>query len=174
MADNYDDDKPRRGPGRRWGKGVSGNPNGRPPGAAGLAKFIREETKDFRELASIALSIARGRKKFEEFVGPQAIKVKRRPNATERMTAVKWLADRGAGTAQAFIELTGPGGGPLQVALENLEKLSDDDLNALEGIAQRALGSGVSAGEGEGGEGEAGERVREPRGGSRPALPKLH
>lgn len=144
----------RRGPGRPFRPGQSGNPNGRPKGSEGLAKYIREQTTDFFELADIALSIARGRKKFEEFVGPQAIKIKRRPNATERMAAVKWLADRGAGTAQAFIEVTGAGGGPLAITFQDLQGLSDEQLAQMESILASAKSGGASPGDGEGGESE--------------------
>lgn len=157
MAGSSDSDSPRRrGPGRPFKKGQSGNPSGRAPGSTGLAKYIREQTGDLFELADIALRIARGRQKFQEFVGPQAIEVKRRPNATERMGAVKWLADRSLGTAQAFIELSGPGGGPVAITLDALKNLPDADLEALEAIAQRASGAEPPAGDGAGGEGEAG------------------
>lgn len=153
--DDYDEDG-HAGPvrGRPFRKGHSGNPKGRPPGAAGLAKYIREQTSDFREMADIALRIARGRQKFEDFVGPQAIQIKRRPSPAERLAAVKWLTDRGAGTAQAFIEVTGAGGGPLSISLKDLANLPDGDLEQLERIFQGADATG--SGDGEGGEDEEG------------------
>jgi len=42
-----------------WRPGVSGNPSGRPRGAAGLARYVAEQTDDGRELIDRLLHLSR-------------------------------------------------------------------------------------------------------------------
>jgi hypothetical protein len=42
-----------------WTKGVSGNPSGRPKGAAGIAKYIAEQTENGQELVDRLLVLSR-------------------------------------------------------------------------------------------------------------------
>ncbi len=76
-------------------KGESGNPSGRPKGSEGFAAKIRQATKEEQDLLAWALAIARN------------------PKAKDRMAAIKWLGDRGWGTAPQEITITGPEGGPV-------------------------------------------------------------
>ena len=80
---------------RPFKPGQSGNPSGRPKGAAGFAERIRQATKEGQDLMAWALAIAGN------------------PKAKDRMAAIKWLGDRGWGTAPQEITITGPEGGPV-------------------------------------------------------------
>ena len=64
--------------------GQSGNPGGRPKG---LAALVRAQTKDGKELVDLMLQVLRGK----------LVVNGRKPNISERMKAVEWLADRGWG-----------------------------------------------------------------------------
>lgn len=50
------------GPGRRFKLGQSGNPNGRPPAAKGLAAALKKATRDGKEVWEFYLSVLRGDK----------------------------------------------------------------------------------------------------------------
>jgi len=71
-----------------WGKGVSGNPGGKPKSFGAL---IREQTGDGAELVAIALEIVRARRKPVKY----------------RLQALEWLADRGWGKVVQSHELGG-------------------------------------------------------------------
>jgi hypothetical protein len=106
--------------------GQSGNPSGRPRGGAGLARFIREQTGDFRQLAEIALSIASN---------PLA-------RTSDRLAALSLLFDRGLGkpTATSNVNLTAsavalPAGWDAMTTAERLAW--------VDGLRQRALTGGT-------------------------------
>jgi hypothetical protein len=83
------------GKGRPFQKGQSGNPGGRAKGA-GLADYIRTQTKDGRELADFMVAILRN-DKDGELGGRVPLPV--------RMEAATWLADRGFGKPVQATEL---------------------------------------------------------------------
>ncbi|HZI08668.1 MAG TPA: DUF5681 domain-containing protein [Archangium sp.] len=145
----------RKSPGRPFKPGQSGNPDGRPKGAAGLAAYLRKLTRNGRDGADRLAAIAMGEvTRVRHVVTKDGIQqVEEPPSFAESIAAEKVLLDRMHGTAQKFIEVTGAGGGPLMTVLANLGHASDDDLKALEGILQRTLHGGGDAGGGEGGEG---------------------
>lgn len=156
-AGNSGPKKPR---GRPFPPKTSGNPNGRPKGAAGLAKYLRLQTRNGKEGADFLRSVVLGTvTRVRHLVTKDGVvPVEEPPSFAESIAAQKVLYDRMHGTAQKFIEVSGPGGSPLVVALENLEHLTDDDLDALDRIAQRAVhGDDGGAPEGGGGEGGPGE-----------------
>ena len=99
----------------RFKKGTSGNPGGRPQG---LAFFIRENTKDGKELAEIMLQIARD------------------PNHRERVKTIEWLADRGFGRSVTTLEISGKDGGPIQVEHASAEDIMRE-LQALGALDAR-------------------------------------
>lgn len=82
----------RRGPGRPFLKGQSGNPGGRPKG---LVSAIREQTRDGEELVTFMLRVFRGE------AGARL---------RDRLEAATWLADRGFGKPTQAMELSGKDG----------------------------------------------------------------
>lgn len=62
-----------------WRPGQSGNPGGRPKG---VGAYIREQTKDGREMVDFALAVMRGRRKAP---------------IKQRLEALYWLSDRAFG-----------------------------------------------------------------------------
>lgn len=113
--------------------GNRANPGGRPKG---LMQYVRAKTKDGKELADIALKIARGTliivETYFDKDGNEHT-AERTPSHKDRLSAVEFLADRGFGKALATLELTGKNGLPIAV-----EHSSADDLR-LELIRRGAL-----------------------------------
>jgi hypothetical protein len=161
MAGN-NSEKPKRkqrGPGTPWKPGQSGNPRGRPKGIEGLAKYLRVKLRNGRVGADSLMAIGQGTEtRVRHVVTKVGIQqVEEPPSFAESIAAWKVLFDRMHGTAQKFVEITGAGGGPLSFSLESLKNLSDEDLEQMEGILERASGDDTdSAGGSEGGEGAEG------------------
>jgi hypothetical protein len=110
------------------------NRAGRP---TGFAKRIRQMTgEDGADLAELAWRIARGKVKNEKpvVVDGSVTVVRVKPSAKERMEAVKFLGEQAHGKAPRTVEVSGPGGGPLQVEAWDLTGLSDEELLALQSI----------------------------------------
>ena len=70
-----------------WPLGISGNPAGRAKGEIGFARWILEQTDDCKELARIALTIARDKKHKDQF------------------RALEWLADRALGKVPMILDV---------------------------------------------------------------------
>jgi hypothetical protein len=90
--------------GRPFRPGEVSNPKGRPKelGPAGLAKYIRRETREGRELVDRLLAIARGEATATREVASKdggVVTLTDRPSHRERLTALEALWDRGLGTA---------------------------------------------------------------------------
>lgn len=104
MAGNSDGaakKKRRRGPGRPFPPGVSGNPSGRPKG---FGHLIREATGDGAELKSFALAVMRGDvDALAGFTkgpdGKRAPLVAELPDMKHRLDAHHWLSDQAYGKA---------------------------------------------------------------------------
>ena len=93
MAQNSE--QTRRGPGRPFRKGESGNPGGRP---LGLRRAIQEATTNGRDLADLMTRLMMGR----------PIRLNGRlyqPSFEDSLAAASWLADRGFGKPVSAIEL---------------------------------------------------------------------
>lgn len=94
--------------GRRFKKGQSGNPGGRPKG---LGQFIREHSGDGKELAEYAFKVLRGKSlgKIKRMVYGVEIEEEIYPDAFDRQQALNWLGDRGWGKPVQSIEANGTG-----------------------------------------------------------------
>lgn len=88
-----------------WVKGQSGNLKGRPPGYAGLARYIREQTNEGKELVELHLKVLRA----------QAITIKAPkdsgeedrvmfPAISDMQDSAEWLACRGFGRVPEVVE----------------------------------------------------------------------
>lgn len=90
--------------------GQSGNPSGRRRADFTLAAYVREKTRDGRDLVDFLLSIVAN--------GRAASKV--------RVQAAEILMDRGFGRPVQQTELSGHEGGPVVIALEWSPAQADD------------------------------------------------
>jgi hypothetical protein len=90
----------RRGPGRPFPKGHSGNPGGRPKG---IVSAIRAQTCEGEELVAFVVRVFRG-----EVDGVRL---------RDRLEAATWLADRGFGKPTQGVELAGKDGETLSLTL---------------------------------------------------------
>lgn len=100
-------------------KGQSGNPGGRPRGAAEMARLIRKATNDGASLVK------------------HAVKVWRDPKASERSRAWahEWLTDRGFGRAVQSVDLNV--GGEIEVSVPFAD-LTDEELRLLAKVDRKA------------------------------------
>lgn len=90
--------------GKPFRKGEVSNPRGRPKelGATGLARYIRRETREGRELVDKLLEIARGKATTTREVATKdggTVELTDHPSHRERLVALQALWDRGLGTA---------------------------------------------------------------------------
>ena len=85
----------------RFPAGQSGNPGGRPPGAAGLAAQIREQTNNGQEILNLMLEVMR-----------DTIR-----SIDRRLEAATWLTDRGFGKPAQTVEHGGLSDQPAVVKL---------------------------------------------------------
>lgn len=110
MAENNEQSaSKRRGPGRPFKPGQTGNPGGRPKGLAAMVREVVGE--DGQQLVKAMAVIAVGTAaQVRTFFGEH---VKR--TARDRMQAVEFLADRGFGKAPQEVSVTGADGGAVRV-----------------------------------------------------------
>ena len=94
--------------------GQSGNPAGKPKGAAGLAKFIREQTNNGEDVVRFFLDLFKG----EEVEDQHLTLVQLNKRIDRRVEAAKWLVDRGFGQAA-------------QIIIEDNDMLADVDQDEL-------------------------------------------
>jgi hypothetical protein len=129
----------------KWPKGVSGNPKGRPRSGLSLAERIREKV-DPDELIDIALEIARGNdvivrdKDGSVILDGDGMPIIRAPEPKDRINALNFLAERGWIKPPVQLELDAPDTAPQGL---DFSRLSDDELDHLEGLLSRAAGQGT-------------------------------
>jgi len=113
---------------RPFGKSnPNGNPGGKPIKAPkSLAAFVRSSSKDGKELVVIMLQIARGRLKVPVF-DASGVRVDKLPSHSDRMEAVRWLADRGFGKVADVVDLAvGQASGPSLDVIQAAQALARD------------------------------------------------
>ena len=105
----------------------NGNPGGRPIKAPkSLAAFVRGSSKDGKELVIIMLQIARGKLKVPVY-DSAGIRVDKLPSHSDRMEAVRWLADRGWGKVVDVVDLAiGQASGPSLDVIQAAAALARD------------------------------------------------
>jgi hypothetical protein len=95
-----------------WVKGQSGNPKGRASAGAKFARVIRSRTNDGQALLEFALEVMEGKHGAE---------------LSDRIDALKWLADRGWGKAVETVVLEDESQREVQpdaIATEQLEAVA--------------------------------------------------
>ena len=113
---------------RPFGKSnPNGNPGGRPVKAPkSLAAFVRSQSKDGKDLVIIMLQIAKGKLKVPVF-DASGVRVDKLPSHSDRMEAVRWLADRGFGKVADVIDLaTSQASGPSLDVIQAAQALARD------------------------------------------------
>jgi len=113
---------------RPFGKSnPNGNPGGRPVKAPkSLAAFVRASSKDGKELVVIMLQIAKGKLKVPVF-DSAGVRVDKLPTHSDRMEAVRWLADRGFGKVCDVIDIaTSQASGPSLDVIQAAQALARD------------------------------------------------
>ena len=113
---------------RPFGKNnPNGNPGGRPVKAPkSLAAFVRTSSKDGKELVIIMLQIARGKLKVPIY-DAAGVRVDKLPSHSDRMEAVRWLADRGFGKVVDVVDLaTSHASGPSLDVIQAAAALARD------------------------------------------------
>jgi len=108
-------------------KGQSGKPgryaNKQPKS---LAAMVRASSKDGAELIAIMLQIARGKLKVPVF-DASGVRVDKLPSHSDRMEAVRWLADRGFGKVADVVDLAvGQASGPSLDVIQAAQALARD------------------------------------------------
>jgi hypothetical protein len=120
MAENNARTGKRRGIGRPFPPGVSGNPGGRP---RGFVAAIREQTRDGEELVDFMLRVLRG----------QLPDVRLR----DRLDAATWLTDRAFGRPRQIEPPDEKPQGESAPRL-NLRDLTDEELETLAALLAKA------------------------------------
>jgi len=113
---------------RPFGKSnPNGNPGGKPVKAPkSLAAFVRGQSKDGKELVIIMLQIAKGKLKVPVF-DASGVRVDKLPSHSDRMEAVRWLADRGFGKVTDVIDIaTSQASGPSLDVIQAAQALARD------------------------------------------------
>jgi hypothetical protein len=105
--------------GRPWQRGQSGNPGGRPPG---LARLAREATADGVDVVGFFVLVSRGEK-------PTGWPDTEKLTAEHMIRANEWLADRGFGKA------------PLQIEMNDNQGEAEE---ALQGMSIHELRAGIA------------------------------
>ena len=112
---------------RPFTKGQSGKP-GRHSSKVpkSLAAMVRASSKDGAELIAVMLSIARGKLKVPVF-DAAGVRVDKLPSHSDRMEAVRWLADRGFGKVVDVVDLAvGQASGPSTDVIQAAAALARD------------------------------------------------
>lgn len=150
MAENSDKSAKgkRRGAGRPWQKGQSGNPGGRPKTLSHVRERIQKRGDDLvDELFAIVDDLPRV---IPEEKGPGVFLG---PSHSDRIKAILGLWAYGYGKPVQAVELTGKDGEPIKTEdATPLGRTSEQKIVRLVGLVTKALGkpAGPSGGDSEG------------------------
>jgi hypothetical protein len=105
----------RRVVGKPFAKGSSGNPGGR---GKGIARYIREQTKNGEELIDLLLECARGElvtKRAKTLEDGTSFMTEYYPSCRDRLDALKFLVERGLGSELESVSPENEAAGALAV-----------------------------------------------------------
>lgn len=117
-------------PGQRFGPGNQANPGGRPKALKEVKEFIQAYGI---ELAQELVNIV--------FWKRAGIPYRESPGQKERIQAIKELFDRGYGRSVQAVEISGPGGGPVET--RPIDEMTSEERG--EALAELLAKAGVAA-----------------------------
>jgi hypothetical protein len=120
--------------GKGFMPGRSGNPTGLNGRRKALAALVRESTDNGRLLVRLMCRIVRGGKsKISLTANGKAHESLVRPSISDRIEAIRWLADRGWGKARDIVDIDGETRRPFQIVLMGPHR---DPLEEPEAVEQ--------------------------------------